>query len=102
MKLDDSLSKRQSESGTLMFAIVGRGRAVKRLHHQRNFLGPHPNTGVADPNSQPDVFGLTGDGNLSARRGKLDRIAENVDKYLFELDRITIQYWPSRWRSIYD
>src|SRR5262249_11370275 len=63
--------------------------------------GPHSDTSVADQDSQPAIVGRTGYGNLSVCRGKLDRIAENVDKYLLELDRITVQYRPSRWRSFY-
>src|SRR6516225_3315101 len=102
MKLDHCLRKRQSEPGALMLGIIGRGSTIKRLHYQRDFLGPHADAGVADPNSQESVGNLTGDSNLAARGGELDRIAEKVDKYLFELDRITSQYGPSRWGSGYD
>src|SRR5271166_456474 len=83
-----------------MLGIIGRGRAIKRLHHQRDFLGPHADAGVANPNSQRDVVGLTGYGNLPARGGELDRIAEKIDKHLLELDRITSQYGPSRWDAV--
>src|SRR6516165_9456000 len=100
MKLDHRLGKRQSKPGTLMFAVVSRARAVKRLDHQRNFLGPHADTSVADANSQPRIVELTGDGYPAAGGGELDRIADEVDKYLLEFDRIGFQYRPSRWRSL--
>ena len=100
MKLDHRLGKRQSEPGTLMLGIISRGRAIEGLHYQRNFLGPHADAGVGDPNSQPDVVDLAGYGNPPARGGELDGIAEEVDKYLFELDRIPLQYRPSRRGSV--
>ena len=96
MKLDHRLRKRQSEPGTLMFGIIGRGRAIKRLHYQRYFLGPHADTGVANPNSQRVVVDLTGYGDLPSCVGELDRIAEKVDKYLLELDWIALQFGSSR------
>src|SRR5262249_18452041 len=61
----------------------------------------HSDAGVVDSHSEPAIVGLTRYGNLPARGGKFDRIAENVDKNLFELDRITVQFRPSRWRSVY-
>jgi len=76
MKLDYCLRKRQSQPGTLMLGVIGRGRAIKRLHYQRDFLGPHADAGVANPNSQRDVVDLFGYGNLTAGGGELDRIAE--------------------------
>src|SRR5215469_9265632 len=102
MKLDYRLRKRQSEPGTLMFAVVSRARAVKRLDHQRDFLGPHPDTGVADANLQRGIVKLGGDGYPAGRGGELDRIAEKVHKDLFELDRIALQFGPGRWSPVDD
>src|SRR5215471_10598771 len=101
MKLDHRLREGQSEPGTLMLAVVSRARAVKGLDHQRNFLRSHPDTGVADPNSQPDIVCITEYHNVPPRGGKLNCIAQNINKYLFELDRIAVQYRPTRWRPVH-
>src|SRR5438046_2322706 len=96
MKLCHRFGKRQSQSGARMLGIIGRAGSVERLHDQWDILRLHADPSVADPEPQPRLADLTRNGDLAARRRKLDRVADQVDEYLFELERIGLEDRPGR------
>src|SRR6185503_1618447 len=85
------------EPRALMLAVENRIDPIKRLQHQRNILGTNAHSGISDADAQTRRLNPARDGNAPARGGEFYAVADQVDEYLLQLDRIGVEHWPGRW-----
>lgn len=102
MQFDDRLGKGQTQPSALVIAVQRRADAVKRLHHERDILGVHPDAGVGDANFQLTSAHRARYRDSPLCRRELDGVADQVDENLSELDGIEIDYRPDRWIALDD
>ena len=90
------LAKGSPEPGALMLAVENRIDPVEGLHYERDILGADPYSGVTDANSQRRLIDLARYVYPPPRRREFDRVADQIDKHLFQLDRVAFEHRPGR------